>query len=249
MTVPQRRDFRLLWRPDPTHRSGSFRSIRVRWTRGNRRSAPDRLWPRTGVAHVSCHSGTKGAVDPRPLPMAPLCLGSPWRSATERLGASSLGFDMARCRHDPSRTGRGAHRLGLASRTHRTRLPSIWTEGSLNLRPPRFLAGTCEILGRGRPPPGGDRTAPGAVQRRLWAFETAAQLLSIMKPRMNAEEAFQEVAAKAEELIDWSHGGRQTRLETMPYKEYLATPEWKRSVEPRTGSWGIRPGSGRRSTR
>lgn len=43
---------------------------------------------------------------------------------------------------------------------------------------------------------------------------------------MNAEEAFQEVAAKAEELIDWSHGGRQTRLETMPYKEYLATPEW-----------------------
>lgn len=94
----------------------------------------------------------------------------------------------------------------------------------MNLRPPRFLAGTCEILGRGRPPPGGDRTAPGAVQRRLWAFETAAQLLSIMKPRMNAEEAFQEVAAKAEELIDWSHGGRQTRLETMPYKEYLATP-------------------------
>jgi hypothetical protein len=34
------------------------RSIRIRLTRGNRRSAPDRLWPRTGVADVSCHSGT-----------------------------------------------------------------------------------------------------------------------------------------------------------------------------------------------
>src|SRR5688572_1744866 len=107
------RDFPLRWRPYSAHRLGSFRSIRVRWTRGNRRSAPDRLWPRTGVADVSCHSGTKGAVDSRPLPMAPLCLGSPWRSATERLGASSLGFDMACYRHYPSWTGGCAYRRGL----------------------------------------------------------------------------------------------------------------------------------------
>ena len=50
----------------------------------------------------------------RPLAVAPLHLGSPWRSAAERLGASSLGFDLARYRHDPPRTGRRAHRLGLA---------------------------------------------------------------------------------------------------------------------------------------
>lgn len=60
-----------------------------------------------------------------------------------------------------------------------------------------------------------------------------------MKPRMNAEEAFQEVAAKAEELIDWSHGGRQTRLETMPYKEYLATPEWGREASSRVPEGGL----------
>ena len=90
------------------------RFIRVSWTCGSRRSAPHRLWPRAGVADTSCHSGTKGTVDSRPLPMAPLHLGSPWRSAAERLGASSLGFDMARCRHYRSRTGRCAYRLGLA---------------------------------------------------------------------------------------------------------------------------------------
>jgi hypothetical protein len=52
--------------------------------------------------------------------MAPLYLGSPGRSAAERFRASSLGFDMARCRHDPSRTGHCAHRLGLARCTHCT---------------------------------------------------------------------------------------------------------------------------------
>jgi hypothetical protein len=92
------------------------RFIRVSWTGGSRRSAPHRLRPRAGVADTSCHSGTKGTVGSRPLPMAPLHLGSPRRSAAEHLGASSLGFDMARCRHDRSRTGRYAYRLGLACR-------------------------------------------------------------------------------------------------------------------------------------
>jgi hypothetical protein len=92
------------------------RFIRVSWTGGSRRSAPHRLRPRAGVADTSCHSGTKGTVGSRPLPMAPLHLGSPRRSAAEHLGASSLGFDMARCRHDRSRTGRFAYRLGLACR-------------------------------------------------------------------------------------------------------------------------------------
>lgn len=74
--------------PTPRIARASFRCIRVRLTR-NRRSAPHRLRPRTGVADASSHSGTKGAVDSRPLPMAPLCLGSPWRSATERPGAEA----------------------------------------------------------------------------------------------------------------------------------------------------------------
>ena len=53
----------------------------------------------------------------RPLPVAPLHLGSPWRSGAECFRASSLGFDLARCRHDPPRAGHCAHRLGLARRT------------------------------------------------------------------------------------------------------------------------------------
>jgi hypothetical protein len=104
----------------PRVRPAPFRLIGVRCTRASRRSAPHRLWLRFGVADTSCHSGTEGTVDSRPLPVAPLHLGSPWRSAAERFRASSLGFDMARCRHDPSRTGHCAHRLGLARYTHRT---------------------------------------------------------------------------------------------------------------------------------
>jgi hypothetical protein len=108
----------------PRIRPARFRLIRVRWTRGSRRSAPHRLWLRFGVADTSCYSGTRRKVDSRPLPVAPLHLGSPWRSAAERFGASSLGFDLARCRHDPPRTGHRAHRLGLARRTNRTRRPA-----------------------------------------------------------------------------------------------------------------------------
>jgi len=115
------------------------------WTRGSRRSAPYRLWPRTGVADASCHSGTKGAVGSRPLPMAPLYLGSPWRSAAERFRASSLGFDMAGCRHDPSRTGHCAHRLGLARRTHRTQARASVGRSS------HERAGKPDLVGPARP--------------------------------------------------------------------------------------------------
>jgi hypothetical protein len=96
---------------------------RVRWKRGSRRSAPHRLCIRFGVADTSCYLGTRRPVDSRPLPVAPLYLGSPWRSAAECFRASSLGFDLARCRHDPPRIGHCAHRLGLARRTNRTRPP------------------------------------------------------------------------------------------------------------------------------
>ena len=34
-------------------------------------------------------------------------------------------------------------------------------------------------------------------------------------------------------------GGRQTRLETMPYKEYLATPEWGREASSRVPEGGL----------
>jgi hypothetical protein len=107
-----------------------------------RRSAPHRLWPRTGVADASCHSGTKGAVDSRPLPMAPLCLGSSWRSATERLGASSMGLDLARYRHYPSRTGGCAYRRGLAGGCPSAFLPAP--------DPGPCLEGASSALGLGR---------------------------------------------------------------------------------------------------
>jgi hypothetical protein len=63
-------------------------------------------------------------VDSGPLPVAPLHLGSPWGGAAEFFRASSLGFDLVRCRHDPPGTGHRAHRLGLACRTNRTRRPA-----------------------------------------------------------------------------------------------------------------------------
>jgi hypothetical protein len=139
---PPAQAFPLRRRPDSAHRSGLVPSIRVRLTRGNRRSAPHRLWPRTGVADASCHSGTKGAVDSRPLPMAPLCLGSSWRSATERLGASSMGLDLARYRHYPSRTGGCAYRRGLAGGCPSAFLPAP--------DPGPCLEGASSALGLGR---------------------------------------------------------------------------------------------------
>ncbi len=123
-------------------------------------------------------------MDSRPLPVAPLHLGSPWRSAAERFGASSLGFDMARCRCDPSRTGHCAHRLGLARGTHRTQarasvgrrsriddLVSPFHGQSLLIRP-RFVSALA--LTRAWTAPrrgsrdGGDRRVPG------WLFRVAS---------------------------------------------------------------------------
>jgi hypothetical protein len=93
-------------------------SSRVRWTGGSRRSAPHRLCIRLGVADTSCHSSTGGTVGSGPIAVAALHLGSPWRSPAECFRASSLGFDMARCRRDPARTGHRAHRFRLARRDH-----------------------------------------------------------------------------------------------------------------------------------
>ena len=112
-------------RSSPRIRPARCRLIRVRWMRASRRSAPHRLWLRSGLADTSCHSGTKGPVDSRPLPVAPLHVGSPWRSATECLGASSVGFDMARCRHYPSRTGDCAYRRGLGGLDETIRRPTM----------------------------------------------------------------------------------------------------------------------------
>jgi hypothetical protein len=67
---------------------------------------------------------------------------------------------------------------------------------------------------------------PEDVQRRLWAISTAAKACSDLKPRMNVEDAAHEIIAMAEAILDDSYGGREARLQAMPYKEYLATPEW-----------------------
>ena len=90
-------------------------------------------WPTLRVI-----SGTRGTVGSGPLPVAPLHLGSPWRSAAERFRASSLGFGLARCCRGPSRTGRRAHRVGLA---HRTRWFS--SSGTWPRRHPRFPRSSC----------------------------------------------------------------------------------------------------------
>ena len=47
--------------------------------------------------------------------MASLHLGSTWRSRPECLGASSMGFDLARDRHHSLCSGRRAYRVGLAA--------------------------------------------------------------------------------------------------------------------------------------
>jgi len=67
---------------------------------------------------------------------------------------------------------------------------------------------------------------PEAARRRAWAVRQASQHLSLMRPRWSWEEAEGEVMALAEEILDFSCGGRQARLEAMSYSEYLQTPEW-----------------------
>jgi hypothetical protein len=164
------------------------------------------LWLRFGVADTSCHSGTQGSVDSKPLSVAPLHLGSPWRSAAERFGASSLGFDMARCRDDPSRTGHCAHRLGLARRTNRTRPPGN--------RPPPLpgaprqhlgLLDCCKVTSwrrgsrRHRPPPTVGRKAVASsppcrapLRHRLprfWAQQLGGGRLHLPGKFLNAQAA------------------------------------------------------------
>jgi hypothetical protein len=67
---------------------------------------------------------------------------------------------------------------------------------------------------------------PEPMQRRMWALSMAVKTSSDLKPRMHAQDAADEVLALAEQFLDLSYGGRQARLQAMPYKEYLATAEW-----------------------
>ncbi len=60
----------------------------------------------------------------------------------------------------------------------------------------------------------------------MGAISLAAKACSVLKPRMNAEDAADEILALAEEFLDFIYGGRGARLQAMPYKEYLAAPEW-----------------------
>ena len=68
---------------------------------------------------------------------------------------------------------------------------------------------------------------PDDVQRRLEAISIATRLCSDLRPRWLSEQAVEEIRALAEKLIDDSYGGRAARLQAMPYKEYLQTPEWR----------------------
>jgi HNH endonuclease len=73
----------------------------------------------------------------------------------------------------------------------------------------------------------GTARLPENVQRRLWAVSMAAKYCSLIKPRMQQEQALDEVMAMAEAILDDYYGARQTHLQAMPYKEYLKTPEWR----------------------
>jgi hypothetical protein len=67
---------------------------------------------------------------------------------------------------------------------------------------------------------------PEYAQHRLSAFSIAARCLALIEPRMHAEQAADEIVSFAELILDEIYGGREARLQAMPYKEYLATAEW-----------------------
>jgi HNH endonuclease len=67
---------------------------------------------------------------------------------------------------------------------------------------------------------------PEDVRLRLGAIDIAVKLCSTFRPRWSAEQATEEILALAEELLDYTYGGREERLAAMPYPEYLKTPEW-----------------------
>lgn len=67
---------------------------------------------------------------------------------------------------------------------------------------------------------------PENEQRAIWALSMAVKTSSSLKPRMHWEEAVGEVLQMAQTYLDFLYGGRQARLQAMPYKEYLTTPEW-----------------------
>jgi HNH endonuclease len=67
---------------------------------------------------------------------------------------------------------------------------------------------------------------PEHVRLRLGALDIAVKFMSMMRPRWSAEEAREEILALAEEILDFTYGGREERLAAMPYAEYLETPEW-----------------------
>jgi hypothetical protein len=67
---------------------------------------------------------------------------------------------------------------------------------------------------------------PEAQRMRATALRLAVQHAAVMRPRWSFEQAISEVLALAEAYLDELYGGREKRLATMPYREYLATPEW-----------------------
>src|SRR4051794_29604357 len=69
-------------------------------------------------------------------------------------------------------------------------------------------------------------TLPESMRRSVWALSQAGKICSEMKPRWTAGQAADEIVEMAEALLDFSYGGRAARLREMPYKQYLATPEW-----------------------
>jgi hypothetical protein len=67
---------------------------------------------------------------------------------------------------------------------------------------------------------------PEDVRLRLGAIDIAVKFASALRPRWSAEQARDEILALAEEILDYTYGGREERLAAMPYREYLETPEW-----------------------
>jgi hypothetical protein len=67
---------------------------------------------------------------------------------------------------------------------------------------------------------------PKAQRLRIMALDIAVDYVSLIRPRWSSEQATAEVIALAETFLDYLYGGREERLAAMPYREYLATPEW-----------------------
>jgi hypothetical protein len=57
---------------------------------------------------------------------------------------------------------------------------------------------------------------PEHVRLRIGALDIAIEFASMMRPRWSVEQAEEEIIALAEEILDFTYGGREERLAAMP---------------------------------